>query len=56
MLQIRTLRSTPSSLEIMYFMKRKKTNKRSTAFEPAFYIATQVDGSSIATLYSVQGE
>ena len=29
-------------------LKRKKTNKRSTAFQPAFYIVTQVDGLSIA--------
>ena len=32
-------------------MKRKKTNKRWTAFEPAFYIVAQVDGSSIPTVY-----
>ena len=29
-------------------LKRRKTNKWSTAFEPAFYIVTRVDGSSIA--------
>ena len=28
-------------------LKRRKTNKWSTAFEPAFYIVTQVDSSSI---------
>ena len=28
-------------------LKRRNTNKWSTAFEPAFYIVTQVDGSSI---------
>ena len=28
-------------------LKRRKTNKWSTAFEPAFYIVTRVDGSSI---------
>ena len=40
MLKIRTLRNTTSSLEIMFY-------KWSTAFEPAFYIVTRVDGSSI---------
>ena len=29
-------------------LKQKKTNKWSTAFEPAFYTITQIDGSSIA--------
>ena len=29
-------------------LKQKKTNKWSTVYEPAFYIITRVDGSSIA--------
>ncbi|CAH3188197.1 unnamed protein product, partial [Porites lobata] len=36
-------------------MKRKKTNKWSTAFEPALYIVTWVDGSSIAPLRITDG-
>ena len=32
----------------LVLLKQKKTNKWSTAFEPAFYAITQVNGSSIA--------
>lgn len=37
-------------------LKRRKTNKWSTASEPAFYIVTGIDGSSIAARRTTDGK